>query len=647
MTQEKKSINSHIEEYLNYYCNLADAPGFAVLLKGQWGAGKTWFIEQYCEKLKTSKSPHKHLYVSLYGMTSFSDIEEAFFQQLHPILSSKGMAITGKILKGLLKASIKFDIDNDGREDGSWNMQIPEIPDYLNDVDKRILIFDDLERCKIDLKDVFGYINQFVEHQNLKVILIANEIELQNKNPDYKVIKEKLVGKTFDVFTDFECALKKFSTETGNSDLGVFLEKNTDFIKDIYIKTDYANLRTLKQITLDFKRISEFLPDKAKNKPEVLKEILKTLILFSVEIKRGVICSSDLIGLLDRYISKRVSKMLNHDSNIKKPSDSSKVEDDENIDLAQKMLTSYSIFELHKMLPSPKWWQAFFDKGIVQVEELEKAVLSEYFPEDQAIPDWRRLYYFHKISDSDFERLLKKVESEYNERKFFEIGEIKHIFGIFLTLSDKELYCKSKEDILRDSKSYIDDLRVRNQIRSLSYSKPDSFSKDNYDNLMFQGFELSEFNDFDSYIHEVQDSLRINNLPNDAKDLLAIMKTDPWKFRKMVCLSQTLEQIYFSVPIIKYIETDSFLESLLSMKFEEQQAVFWALKERYEIFIDMNKELISELEWLKELQGKLLEQAKSKKGKLSGYLLSSLNEAYLSKIITGLEAAKSQYSSQV
>ncbi|NER52970.1 MAG: hypothetical protein F6J92_41305, partial [Symploca sp. SIO1A3] len=75
MTLDNQPINSHITDYLNYYCGLAHAPGFAVLLKGQWGAGKTWFIKKYCENLKKNKQ--KCLYISLYGMTSFAEIEYA------------------------------------------------------------------------------------------------------------------------------------------------------------------------------------------------------------------------------------------------------------------------------------------------------------------------------------------------------------------------------------------------------------------------------------------------------------------------------------------------------------------------------------------------------------------------------------------
>jgi GTPase SAR1 family protein len=159
MIQDNKPINSHIAAYLDYYCGLS-APGFAVLLKGQWGCGKTWFIDDYCKRLKKENQNQKCLYVSLYGMTTFAEIEDTFFQQLHPVLSSKGMAITGKIIKGLLRASLRIDLDRDGKDDDTVNPQIPEIniPKYLRNTDKSILVFDDLERCNIDISNILGYI---------------------------------------------------------------------------------------------------------------------------------------------------------------------------------------------------------------------------------------------------------------------------------------------------------------------------------------------------------------------------------------------------------------------------------------------------------------------------------------------------------
>ena len=70
--------NQHVTEYLDYYCAMDNAPEFAVLLNGEWGSGKTWFIKKFIEE-----NDLKIIYVSLYGITSFTEIEDEFFRQLH------------------------------------------------------------------------------------------------------------------------------------------------------------------------------------------------------------------------------------------------------------------------------------------------------------------------------------------------------------------------------------------------------------------------------------------------------------------------------------------------------------------------------------------------------------------------------------
>jgi hypothetical protein len=125
MSQANTSINHHVEDYLNYYCALRHSPKFAILLKGKWGSGKTWFINQYREKLE--EQGKKSLYVSLYGVSKYSEIEESLFQQLHPFRSSKGMVLAGKVFKGLLKGALKIDLNHDGKDDGTWNISIPDI----------------------------------------------------------------------------------------------------------------------------------------------------------------------------------------------------------------------------------------------------------------------------------------------------------------------------------------------------------------------------------------------------------------------------------------------------------------------------------------------------------------------------------------
>ena len=291
MNQDKKSINNHIEEYLDYYCS-TELPRSAVLLKGQWGSGKTWFIKQYYKKnnpreidiwkdpvdllllgelwhkvnvvgkawryffKKEQISSKKLLYVSLYGLDTLSSIDEAIFQELHPLWGSEQVRIAGNIIKGFLNGSLKIDLNGTGKDIASWNIKIPDLPRKAKDsnkkeTNKRILIFDDLERCSINISDLLGYINQFVEHQNLKIIILADESKISD-NKDYLNFKEKLVGKTFNILPDFENALKSFASELQEPIIEKVLCEHIDFIKDLYVtKANQENLRTLRNMVLE------------------------------------------------------------------------------------------------------------------------------------------------------------------------------------------------------------------------------------------------------------------------------------------------------------------------------------------------------------------------------------------------------------
>ncbi|MFY4759348.1 P-loop NTPase fold protein [Aliarcobacter butzleri] len=205
--------NKHISQFLNYYIELSN-PQYAVFLKGKWGSGKTHFINEYKNEL--NKNKQKYIYVSLYGVTSYDEIETKFLEAIYPRLYNKKTIFAGKIAKQLLKATLKIDWDADGKADGSVNIQIPNFkPEDLLNTRDYILIFDDLERCSINIINLLGYINFFVEHQSYKVILIANEEELE-KTEKYTQIKEKLIGKTFEFISDANSAYDSFLGELEN-----------------------------------------------------------------------------------------------------------------------------------------------------------------------------------------------------------------------------------------------------------------------------------------------------------------------------------------------------------------------------------------------------------------------------------------------
>jgi hypothetical protein len=259
VNQDQPSINSHVKDYLNYYCRLNQAPGFAVLLKGEWGAGKTHFIKKYIDDIRgldpvisNYSLPLKSLYIffiwfnkqininmgkveaihnqkiyylSLHSTQNTSEVEERI---LTSVAKSQDSALPLEQLQQLFKAMGEVF-------KGIKRVDISKIvsSDYFiqNILPKSsVLVFDDLERCKISCANLFGFINHFVEQQGLKVIIIANERKLE-EDDNYKFIKEKLVGQTLEIHPDFDDVLKNLLSKVNHVKSRKFLHENIEQIK--------------------------------------------------------------------------------------------------------------------------------------------------------------------------------------------------------------------------------------------------------------------------------------------------------------------------------------------------------------------------------------------------------------------------------
>jgi GTPase SAR1 family protein len=248
--------NNHVLEYLDWYCNTETVLGFAVLLRGLWGTGKTHLVNKYLEKRQGKGS--KHLYVSLYGVTSTKQIDDAFFRQLHPVLASKGMKFATAVVKGFVKTAVKIDLDGDDKDDVTVTSQMPDVDlsSYFTNTQDRLLVFDDLERCSMKISDVLGYINSFVEHEDYKAIIIANEDDILGRKDElYKTIKEKLIGQTLEVVPNYDDALNEFLSEIKNNHARIFLTNNKQEITGIFGHSGTNNLRLLRQSLWDFERL--------------------------------------------------------------------------------------------------------------------------------------------------------------------------------------------------------------------------------------------------------------------------------------------------------------------------------------------------------------------------------------------------------
>jgi hypothetical protein len=93
--------NKHITDYLAYYISFPHPPRFAVLLNGPWGIGKTFLLKSFLNALGNGEK--SYVYVSLYGLASVDDIDDALFRAMYPVLDMKGVKLAGRAAKAAAK----------------------------------------------------------------------------------------------------------------------------------------------------------------------------------------------------------------------------------------------------------------------------------------------------------------------------------------------------------------------------------------------------------------------------------------------------------------------------------------------------------------------------------------------------------------
>lgn len=176
------AIEKYVDEYLYDY---------AVMIDGTWGCGKTYFVlktlktklkEHEEKKAKSIKGYKKRnvIYISLYGVKSTEDISkkiciEAYLGKADKFgkVLKRGVDVVSSLVPIALEVAKPFTGNAELKPDDIGGVIESFLP-----INNSILIFDDLERCDCSINEILGYINSFVEHEKMKVIIVANQEEI-------------------------------------------------------------------------------------------------------------------------------------------------------------------------------------------------------------------------------------------------------------------------------------------------------------------------------------------------------------------------------------------------------------------------------------------------------------------------------------
>jgi hypothetical protein len=617
--------NKHISHYLKWYLSdSCQSPKFAVLLKGGWGSGKTYFIKQFIKEYEefdhslTDSNKKSFLYISLYGLSAANEIDDQIFQQLHPILASKGVAIAGKIAKGLLNFGLKINLDADGNTEASASSSIPDISikSILSKFKNKFLVFDDLERCNMPIQNVLGYINAFVEHQDSKVIIIANDDEIEQgldskeKKSDskYHRIKEKVIGKAFSVEADNFDVLRALIEECSQKAKLFLIAKHTlcfEIFNAVEKATGQRNFRAFSHSLRDFEYIWPTITEKYREHDELMTYFVNIFLRFSYELQLSNIIEGDILHIdswrTSKVLAKTKGTTLQQDT-PKKP------------DRLDGFFSRHSSIDAYNILimPYALWYNLICKSSNVQSELNESFGKSQFFV-DENTPEWQKLWHNMTLEDNEVPILIEAVSAKISSHEYQHPGVVLHVFGLFLWLNNlgyklPTVIGSNARTILRTGKSYVDWLEANSKLPDDDKVFSAMDMRTGCFGLGFAGTETKEFQFFKDYYEQKTIASHRNTLISSSEQLLELMSKDPSSFYKSIGNPHFSGSPLWNIPIFSTIKPTVFLDSFLNAPNKNKGYVLDSIKERYKWLnsSDENlrmqmRELVKELPFWKQL----------------------------------------------
>ena len=477
-----------------------------------------------------------------------------------------------------------------------------------------------MERANVDVIDILGYINNFVEHDHIKTIIICNEKELStklkssnlemktfiatylldkqnelnktdkpmvekiqdkiehvfDKANDYERIKEKLIGETFEYAPKFDYIINGILMRYENEpDLIRFLRENTRLIINTFERSGTRNLRILKHALNDFKKVFDMVN---KSYPNTSHRVMQTMLIFTIaisfEIKAGKVTKNKFMNIKDNeeykaiLVSSRVL-MDNRQFYIK--------EFDNNYYYNFK--AEYRFFKFIEYYVRTR----IFDMKIFKqdMETIRNTVDTEN------LPGYKRLLTeeYWKISDDEFDGVIEDIMKDIKEGNL-ELIDIVKIYAYFSYFSRKGLIdydIKTLKNVFFDgmNKSSLKSEYCENVNEELSKIAIEEFAED------------------------MEEILRhFDNLNNQLLDK---------KYREMAedvfkCIPMKMEQFYekfdkhcMQMPIFKYYDSYQLFQRISCASNEDIVLIKEKLVDRVERYKEQIEPEMKNIKLLKQI----------------------------------------------
>lgn len=502
--EDSESCNNNIIDYLDYYFFGNNNTDYAVLITGSWGSGKTYFIKnKIFEKRKETAKP---LYITLNGVTSISDITDQFFSQLHPWLSSKSVKMMGVLVSRTLNGYVGTDVAKDA-DDKSI------LKDALLNVNNRVIIFDDLERCLIPIQSTLGYINSLVEHDGCKVLIVASENDIsEEQKEEYYVKKEKVIGKTISLVPPIIEVIDHLCDNLKSNLAKEILLKHKKSVIGVVHNSDSINFRSVRAILDDFDRVLLTFESYFKSSPRAIIKLLTSMLAIGVEYRAGKISSHNVENIPTNSLIYSIANSNSNTLNI--------IEKYPSVEWFDPVIPYTSLAEL-------------FSTGVIDVDNI-RVYLSQHplLSSNNFNKYWRDLWSWTDLTRTNYIKALQGLKGQLGKFEIVDPEIIMHVVGILLSLENKnDKYATSGVDVVKYFINYIDEVKFRKLLLPNV-----SFFSANYSlkhNLGFISNSDEKFLELKEYLKHAVSYRFQYSIKKTYPDLLLSMSGDPAEYLRL------------------------------------------------------------------------------------------------------------------
>ncbi len=556
----RNPVNARLRRALDQYLTLDHPPGFAVLLNGPWGVGKSHLVREVIED--AAGCGRRILIVSLYGLSTRAEIDAALAAARWPWVVEQPHR-AGPAHGDPVRA----------------HPSAPFHPPRIHGRDAEAFVFDDLERCGMSPTDALGYINQYVERDGAKVVVIAHRTVAAERCDEgaFDAAAEKVIGRTLVVKPEFSAAFAAFVERIKSPEAREHMRGVEADIAALHEQSRTDNLRILQHALWDFERIYLALRPEHRAQPAAMAELLRAFFALAFEFKAGRLGASELenrfAGLYGGLFG-----------NGRTPS------------RLQASSLRYPGVPLQSLVLSDEVLRDLLADGLIDPELVQRDLdRSSWFASEEE-PSWRTVWYSDERSQSDVLAAATKLFSEFEERTYTRAGEMLHVFGQMLKLADLGVGEWTRDRTILECRRYIDDLRAAGTLEPPDEERIGSIRDRSYDGLGFEQRDAEAFAGIFAYLDEQRQRAAEDRYEEQAAELLALLKADTTAFVRQIAYHQGAAAPFSRAPVLARLDPHAFVDALIDLPPLEFREALLGISGRYDMGA-FSRELGPERAW--------------------------------------------------